>query len=101
MRSLQLLTSCCKVFDLTKDEVVIPWVPISPGPPAPRPTTGFAQPVGYGGAKHASRNPAFAPQGERGLWIESVLDHGGDIPRPGDIAGESRSGFIAHLALLA
>jgi predicted RNase H-like HicB family nuclease len=84
------------------------------------------------------------------LWIESVLDSGGDIPRPGDIAmhrlnpefegwiwalaevdpalledqvervnislprrvlvrldakakaaGESRSGFIAHLALLA
>ena len=44
------------------------WLAPPPSPPAPalRPTTGFAQPVGYGGAKHASRNPAFAPRGERG-----------------------------------
>ena len=38
----------------------------SPPTPAPRPTTGCAQPVGCGGAKHASRNPAFAPRGGRG-----------------------------------
>ena len=36
----------------------------SPSIPAPRPTAGFAQPAGSGGAKRASRNPAFAPEGE-------------------------------------
>jgi UDP-N-acetylmuramate--alanine ligase len=34
--------------------------------PAPRPTDGAASPSGFGGAKHASQNPAYAPQaGER------------------------------------
>ncbi|MDP2809875.1 MAG: asparagine synthase-related protein [Rhodocyclaceae bacterium] len=41
----------------------------SPSFPAPRPTTGFAQPVGYGGAKHVSRNPAFAPLGGEGSHL--------------------------------
>ncbi len=39
----------------------------APSPPAPaaHPAAGFAQPAGSGGAKHASRNPAFAsPEGE-------------------------------------
>jgi len=39
-------------------------VSLTPVPPAPRPTDGAAYPSGYGGAKHASRNPASAPQGE-------------------------------------
>jgi uracil-DNA glycosylase family 4 len=38
----------------------------SPPAPAPRPTAGFAQPAGSGGAKHASRNPAFAPPAGEG-----------------------------------
>ena len=34
----------------------------TPPTPEPHPTAGFAQPAGCGGAKHASRNPAFAPR---------------------------------------
>ena len=38
----------------------------SPPTPAPRPTAGFAQPAGSGGAKHASRNPALTPRAGEG-----------------------------------
>ena len=34
--------------------------------PAPRPTAGFAQPAGSGGAKHASRIPSIAPPAGEG-----------------------------------
>ena len=37
------------------------------GPPLPsasRPTAGIALPAGYGGAKHALRNPSSPPHGE-------------------------------------
>ena len=52
----------------------------SPPAPAPRPTAGFAQPAGSDSAKHASRNPAFAPQAGAGC----------SPPRPacGERAGE-------------
>jgi protein SCO1/2 len=38
--------------------------PVSLSQPAPRPPDGVAPQSGESGAKHASRNPAFAPEGE-------------------------------------
>ncbi|GIK24680.1 MAG: hypothetical protein BroJett006_09260 [Betaproteobacteria bacterium] len=46
----------------------------SPPAPAPRPTAGFAQPAGSGGAKHASRNPAFTPQAGEGSVAQASDD---------------------------
>jgi hypothetical protein len=45
------------------------------GPPLPsatRPTAGFAQPPGYGGATHAARIPASPPHGEASIWLASL-----------------------------
>jgi hypothetical protein len=45
------------------------------GPPLPsatRPTAGFAQPAGCGGATHASRNPASPPRGEAADLLASL-----------------------------
>jgi sulfite exporter TauE/SafE len=45
----------------------------SPPAPAPRPTAGAASPAGFGGARPASRNPAFAPPGEGGkTWPDRL-----------------------------
>jgi hypothetical protein len=45
------------------------------GPPDPssmRPTAGFAQPAGCGGATHASRIPASPPHREAIDWLASL-----------------------------
>ena len=56
------------------------WQMDPPLPSATRPTAGFAQPAGCGGAPHAVRNPASPPRGEASIWLAALDYHQTHLP---------------------